>query len=45
MKKDFPRVGQIYRDNNVEGKVISLNLMRKTIMVETKNKNIIEVEI
>lgn len=45
MKKIFPRVGQIYRDNNVEGKVISLNLMRKTIMVETKNKNIIEVEI
>ena len=45
MKKDMPSIGQLYKKGDVEGKVISLNILKKTIMIETKNKSIVEVEV
>lgn len=45
MKKDFPRMGQPYKNDQVEGKVVALNLLKKTITVETKNKTLVEVDV
>lgn len=45
MKKSFPNIGQAYKNSEVEGKVVSLNLLKKTITVETKNKTLVEVEV
>ncbi len=45
MKKDFPTIGQAYKNADIEGKVISLNLLKRTITIETKNKTLVEVEI
>lgn len=45
IKKDFPHIGQLYKNNNIEGKVVSLNLLKGTFSVETKNKSLVEVEI
>lgn len=45
MKKGFPRIGQPYKNDEVEGKVVSLNLLKKTVTVETKNKTLVEVEV
>ena len=45
MKKGFPRIGQPYKNDEVEGKVVSLNLLKRTITVETKNKTLVEVEV
>ena len=43
MKKSMPSIGEIYKKGDIEGKVISMNLLKKTITIETKNKSIIEV--
>ena len=45
MKKDLPSIGEIYRNGDIEGKVVSLNLLKKTITIETKSKTLIEVEV
>ena len=45
MKKDMPNIGSSYNKNGVEGKVVALNLLKKTITVETKNKTLVEVEV
>lgn len=45
MKKGFPRIGQPYKNDEVEGKVVSLNLLKKTITIETKNHTLVEVEV
>lgn len=45
MKKGFPRMGQLYKNDEVEGKVVALNLLKKTVTVETKNKTLVEVNI
>ena len=45
MKKGMPSIGSIYKDNGVEGKVVSLNLLKHTATIETKNKVLVEVEI
>ena len=45
MKKGMPSIGSLYKDKGVEGKVVSLNLLKKTITVETKNKSLVEVEV
>jgi hypothetical protein len=45
LKKGFPNIGQQYKKNDVEGKVVSLNLLKKTVTIETKNKTLVEVEI
>ena len=45
MKKGFPNIGKTYKKDGVEGKVVSLNLLKKTVTVETKNKTLVEVEV
>ena len=45
MKKGMPNVGQNFKNDEVEGKVISLNLLKRTATIETKNKALVEVEI
>lgn len=45
MKKGFPSIGQAYKNDDVEGKVVSLNLLKKTVTIETKNKTLVEVEV
>ena len=45
MKKDMPFIGQIYKKDDIEGKVVSLNLIKKTITIETKSKSVVEVEV
>jgi len=44
MKKKMPNVGEIYRNNDVEGKITSVNLLKGTVVIETKNHSFIEVE-
>ena len=45
MKKGMPNIGQAYKKDGVEGKVISLNLIKRTATIETKNKTLVEVEV
>lgn len=45
MKKGLPNIGQAYKNNGIEGKVVSLNLIKRTAVVETKNKTLVEVEV
>ena len=45
MKKDMPAIGQTYKKDDTEGKVVSLNLLKRTVTLETKNKTLIEVEV
>ena len=45
LKKDFPRVGQLYHENSIDGKVVSLNVFKKKITIETKNKTLVEVDV
>ena len=45
MKKGMPNIGQFYKKDGVEGKVVSLNLIKRTATIETKNKTLVEVEV
>lgn len=45
MKKGMPNIGQTYKKEGIEGKVVSLDLIRRIATVETKNKTLIEVEV
>ena len=45
MKNGMPNIGQSYKKNGVEGKVVSLNLIKRTATIETKNKTLVEVEV
>ena len=45
MKKGMPNIGQAYKKDGIEGKVVSLNLIKRTATIETKNKTLIEVEV
>ena len=45
LKKDMPSIGQIYKKGEYEGKIISLNILRRTVTIETQNKTIIEVQV
>ena len=45
LKKGMPSLGEIYRRGDIEGKVVSLNLLKKTITIETKSKTLVEVEV
>ena len=45
MKKGMPSIGENYKNGEVEGKVVSLNLLKKTATIETKTKSIIEVQV
>ena len=45
IKNDLPSIGQTFKNDDVEGIVLSLNILKKTITVETKNKSIVEVQV
>ncbi len=45
MKKGMPSIGQLYKNGEIEGKVTSLNLLKRTATIETKNKTLVEVEV
>ena len=45
IKNDLPSIGQTFKNDDVEGIVLSLNILKKTITVETKNKLIVEVQV
>jgi len=45
MKKDFPKIGQTLEIGDVSGKVSSVNLFLKTVVLETKNKGFVEVKL
>lgn len=45
LKKNMPSIGQIYKKGDVEGKIISLNILKRTVLLETTNKTIVEVEV
>ena len=45
LKKGMPSIGEIYKNGDLEGKVVSLNLLKKTITIETKSKTLIEVAV
>ena len=45
LKKGMPSVGQTYKKDDIEGKIISLNILKKTALIETKNKTIVEVNV
>ena len=45
LKKDMPSIGQVYKNGDIEGKIVSMNLLKKTITVETKTKSLIEVQL
>lgn len=44
LKKKMPKVGDMYHNDEVEGRVSSINLIKGSIIVETKNHSFIEVE-
>lgn len=45
MKKGLPNIGQSYKNNGIEGKVVSLNIIKRTAVIETKNKTLVEVDL
>lgn len=45
IKKDMPSIGEIYHDGDIEGKVVSINILKKTILIETKSKTLVEVNV
>lgn len=42
-RKKLPQPGDIYDKNNIKGKVISVDILKKIIKVETSDKGIIEI--
>ena len=42
-KKKYPKMGQIINKDNVKGKVISIDIFRKSYKIETEDKDIIEI--
>lgn len=45
IKSKFPKIGEHYNKNGIDGKVIELNIFNNTFSIETKNKTVIEVNI
>ena len=45
LKKDMPSIGQAYKNGDIEGKIVSMNLLKKSITIETKTKSLIEVQL
>lgn len=43
MKKDFPKLGQIFEYNGTKGKVTSVNILTKTVVLELPNKTFVNV--
>ncbi len=45
LKKDFPKIGSMYEKGDISGKIVSLNIFKKTALVEVKNHMQVEVEL
>jgi len=45
LKKDLPKLGTIYKNKDIEGKIVSINVFKKTAMVEVKNHMQVEVDL
>lgn len=45
LKKGLPKIGSIYKVGDVSGKIVSINVFKKTAMVEGKNHTQIEVSL
>ncbi len=43
LKKDMPQIGQIIKKDGKEGKIISVDVFKKSYKIETKDKEIIEI--
>ncbi len=45
LRENLPNIGEMYKDKNVSGKVVDLDILGQKIMVEDKQGNTIVVEI
>ena len=43
LKKELPQIGQIIKKDGKEGKIISVDVFKKSYKIETKDKEIIEI--
>ena len=43
LKKDLPSIGQIITKNDKKGKVISVDVFKKSYKIETEDKEIMEI--
>ena len=44
LKKNFPPVGSKYKKNDIEGKVVSQNVLKGTFVIEKNDKTLLEIE-
>ncbi len=45
LKKSLPKVGSIYKNGDTVGKIVSLNVFKKTAIIEVKNHVQVEVDL
>ena len=45
MKVGLPKIGELYESNEVKGKVVGINIWKRTVTVEQKNHSQVEVEV
>ena len=45
MKKEYPEIGTYIKNSNVSGKIVSHNLFKKSFMIETKDKILVEINL
>lgn len=45
LRKNMPNIGDNFKNNNVSGKVVDMNVLEQTIEVEDVNGNIVEVSL
>ena len=45
LRESLPDIGDVYKDKNVNGKVVNIDILKQIIYVEDDKKNICEVEI
>lgn len=45
LKKELPKIGSSYKSGDISGKIVSINVFKKTAMVEVKNHTQVEVSL
>lgn len=45
LKKSLPSLGEYYNDKDVSGKIVAIDVLRKRLTIEDKNKNQVVVEL
>lgn len=45
LKANLPEIGDDYEDENVNGKVVNIDILKQKFSVETKDNNIVEVQV